>query len=104
MFCLTRQTAKFLDCDKDPHAVHAIIAASGGAVAFEHLAPGEYALLLLHDANRNGKLDKRFGIPREGFGFSNNPPLRFGPPSANSVRFTLPAGASRQVVRMKYIF
>ena len=104
MFCLTRQTATFLDCDKDPNAVHAIIAASGGAVAFEHLAPGEYALLLLHDANRNGKLDKRFGIPREGFGFSNNPPLRFGPPSANSVRFNLPAGASRQVVRMKYIF
>jgi len=104
MFCLTRRTEAFLDCDKDPHSVHAIIAANGRAVEFEHLAPGDYALLLLHDANRNGKLDKRFGIPREGFGFSNNPPLRFGPPSAKSVIFAVPAGASKQVVRMKYIF
>jgi uncharacterized protein (DUF2141 family) len=104
MFCLTRRVETFLDCDKDPHSVHAIIAASGGAVEFEHLAPGDYALLLLHDANRNGKLDKRFGIPREGFGFSNNPAMRFGPPTASQVTFVVPAGASTQVVRMKYIF
>ena len=103
MFCLTRQTASFLDCDKDPHSVHAIIAAGGGVVDFEHLAPGDYALLLLHDANRNGKLDKRFGIPWEGFGFSNNPPIRFGPPSARDVTFVVPAGSSKQTVHMKYI-
>ncbi|MEO7656550.1 MAG: DUF2141 domain-containing protein [Sphingomicrobium sp.] len=104
MFCLTRKVARFLECDKDPHSVHAIIAADGGGVTFEHLVPGEYALLLLHDANRNGKLDKRFGIPREGFGFSNNAPMRFGPPSAKDVTFAVPQGAARQVVRVRYIF
>jgi len=81
-----------------------MVAASAGAIAFDHLTPGEWALLLVHDRNANGKFDKRFGIPREGFGFSGNPAIRFGPPSANAVTFAVPAGASEQTVRMKYIF
>ena len=35
---------------------------------------GTYAIALVHDTNGNQKLDKNFfGIPKEGFGFSNNP-------------------------------
>lgn len=104
LFCLTRRTAQFLDCDKDPDAVHGIVAATVGTLDFEHMAPGEWALLMIHDSNANGKLDKRFGIPREGLGFSRNPALRFGPPSAEAVRFAVPAGASHQQLKMRYIF
>jgi uncharacterized protein (DUF2141 family) len=40
---------------------------------FEGLTPGNYAVSLFHDRNGNGKLDKNFlGIPREGYGFSND--------------------------------
>lgn len=40
---------------------------------FSSLPPGDYAVSLFHDANRNGKLDKNFmGIPTEGYGFSKN--------------------------------
>ena len=37
---------------------------------------GTYAVGVFHDTNANGKLDTFLGIPREGFGFSRNPPLR----------------------------
>ena len=41
------------------------------------LPEGEYALLIYHDENENGKLDKNvFGMPKERYGFSNN---EFGP-------------------------
>lgn len=40
------------------------------------LTPGSYAISVFHDANSNGKLDTFAGIPREGYGFSSNPPFR----------------------------
>jgi uncharacterized protein (DUF2141 family) len=104
LFCLTRRTAQFLECDKDPGAVHGSVAASVGTLDFQHVAPGEWALLMIHDSNMNGKLDKRFGIPREGFGFSRNPAIKFGAPSADDVRFEIPAGESHQQIKMRYIF
>ena len=104
LYCMTRQTTDYMRCDKDPEAVHGSVAASTARIEFDHMAPGEWALLLIHDSNGNGKLDKRFGIPREGFGFSNNPAIRFGAPSAGDVRFEVPSGPSHQNVRMRYIF
>lgn len=40
-------------------------------VTFEHLPPGRYAVNILHDENKNGKIDKGFILPKEGVGFSN---------------------------------
>lgn len=52
------------------------------------LCPGTYAISIFHDENNNGKLDKNFiGIPREPYGFSNNPRIRFGPPGFNDCAF-----------------
>ena len=104
LFCLTRRTALFLDCDEDPASVHGSVAANVGTIDFQHMAPGNWAMLMIHDSNGNGKLDKRFGIPREGFGFSRNPAIRFGPPSAEAVRFAVPEGVSHQQLKMRYIF
>ena len=40
------------------------------------LAPGRYAVRVMHDENDNGTLDTAvFGIPTEGYGYSNNPRL-----------------------------
>ncbi len=42
---------------------------------------GFYAISVFHDENNNEKVDTNiFGIPTEGFGFSNNPTLYLGPP------------------------
>lgn len=56
---------------------------------FPDLAPGTYALRLLHDENDNGKLDSNFlGWPTEGYGFSNNPRL-VRPAKFQEARFEL---------------
>lgn len=70
---------------------------------FVDLPPGSYAVALFHDENDNGRLDKRFGIPTEGFGFSNNPHLWFGPPSFKAARVALTAGRVDETVRLTYL-
>ncbi len=50
-------------------------------LTFKNLKPGTYAVALIHDANGDGILNTNsFGIPTEGFGFSNNPLVLTGPP------------------------
>jgi uncharacterized protein (DUF2141 family) len=59
-------------------------------VVFEGQPAGEYAASVIHDANRNRKLDTNFlGMPREGFGFSNDAMGTFGPPSFEKARFNV---------------
>lgn len=49
---------------------------------FENLKPGNYAIAVIHDEDKDGDLSKSLiGIPKEGFGFSNNEIGMFGPPS-----------------------
>lgn len=59
--------------------------ATGGArdvSATLDLPAGEYAVSVFLDENGNGKLDTNvIGIPRERFGFSNNPRILTGAPS-----------------------
>jgi len=46
---------------------------------FKNIPDGTYAISLFHDENSNNELDENFlGIPKEGYGFSNNirPALR----------------------------
>ena len=55
--------------------------ASSSAIAFGNLTPGTYAVAVFHDMNGDGQLNKNtFGIPVEGFGFSQNPGIISGPP------------------------
>jgi uncharacterized protein (DUF2141 family) len=47
-----------------------------------HLPAGKYAVGVIHDENMNHKLDRNFlGIPKEGFGFANNPKVMLSAPS-----------------------
>ena len=104
MLCLTqRGAAQYLACAKDPARVTRVVPSSeAGAIRIAGLAPGQYALLVVHDENRNGKLDTMLGMPREGFGFSRNPALRMGPPAYGAVQFAV-VGHSRQAVKLKYL-
>ena len=55
---------------------------------FEDIPPGTYALAVVHDENMNGKLDTNLlGIPREGYGFSNDAKALLGPPSFPAASF-----------------
>jgi len=55
---------------------------------FEDIAPGTYALAVVHDENMNGKLDNNWlGIPTEGYGFSNDATALLGAPSFSAASF-----------------
>ncbi len=55
-----------------------------------NLPPGKYAVALIHDLNKNHKLDKNFlGIPREQWGMSNNPHATIKAPSIEKAMFSL---------------
>ena len=55
---------------------------------FNDLETGVYAITVVHDENNNGKLDLGFlKIPKEPYGFSNNPATTFGPPSFEEASF-----------------
>ncbi len=102
--CLTRNPAHFPQCDGDPAAVkHSAPARNAASIRLRGIAPGVYALAVIHDENGNGRLDKFMAIPREGFGFSRNPRIRMGPPRFDEVRFPIPAAGARQMVQMKYL-
>jgi uncharacterized protein (DUF2141 family) len=58
-----------------PVAAQKVAATKGEmTLKFPDLAPGKYAVQVMHDENGNNQLDSNFlGIPSEGYGFSNNP-------------------------------
>jgi uncharacterized protein (DUF2141 family) len=72
----------------DPHTLSA-------QAIFNNVPRGSYAVSVLHDENLNGKLDRSFVclpglcMPKEGYGASNNPPKRLGPPKFDDAKFTL---------------
>lgn len=66
------------------------ISGSTTKVRLPDLAPGTYALAVYHDANNNKTMDKNiFGVPKEMFGFSQNPQVNFKAPSFEECAFTL---------------
>jgi uncharacterized protein (DUF2141 family) len=104
LICLTNAPKHFPNCDKDPASHKLTIAAAHAArISFDGVAPGTYALALIHDENANGKLDTRLVIPREGFGFSRNPTITFGAPKFSSAQFGVGTVDSVQSVKMKYM-
>lgn len=79
------------------------IEGSRAYVRFEGLKPGTYAVAVLHDENSNDKMDFNLvGMPLEGFGFSNDATVWFGPPSYDSAAFRLPAGGGQVRVKVRY--
>jgi uncharacterized protein (DUF2141 family) len=74
------------------------------SLAFAGLVPGEYAVGCMHDENANGKFDQGlFGIPKEGYGFSNNNLHALRAPDWEESRFTVAPGKDVVLeVRLKY--
>lgn len=101
-FCVTTEARSFPDCKTGKVFTRSVSAATPH-VRFDDLPAGNYAVAVIHDENGNAKLDTFMGIPREGFGFSRNPVIRFGPPSFQSTRFAVGGDAAVQQVRMKYM-
>lgn len=62
------------------------------------LKPGRYGVSVFHDANSNETLDTNIiGMPKEGYGFSNNPKAGFGAPSWSEVAFDVAFDSALEV-------
>ncbi|MCA9020628.1 MAG: DUF2141 domain-containing protein [Planctomycetaceae bacterium] len=66
---------------------------------FKNLRGGKYAVVIIHDLNNNGKLDKTFvGTPKEPVGLSNYSKIGLSnPPTFNKALITLDASASLKI-------
>ncbi len=82
----------------------AYIVEKNATIIFKNVPPGSYAVAILHDENNNQKMDKNIlGIPKEGYGFSNNVSAPFGPPSYKKASFNhTAAGQTAIQIKTKY--
>ncbi|WP_231624942.1 MULTISPECIES: DUF2141 domain-containing protein [unclassified Novosphingobium] len=104
MACMTANPKTFPDCQKDPHARHLTVpAANGETVEFRDVPQGRYAIALFHDENGNGRMDKMMMLPREGFGFSRDAPLQFGPPRFGAASFQVGPAQLKTAIKVRYI-
>ena len=70
----------------------------------QNLAFDEYAIMLLHDENADGKIDHSMGLPNEQLGYSNNWELGFftGMPTFSKLRFQFLATEKIQTINITY--
>lgn len=92
--CMSSNPALFPGgCDKDPaHRAASAKAAEAATLVIRDVAPGRYAIVLLHDENGNRKMDKTLFLPKEGFGFSRDAPVRMAPPKFEAAAFDVVSG------------
>lgn len=76
--------------------------AAMNGLSLDGIPPGEYALSVFHDENSNAKMDTNFmGIPKEGFAFSKNPRVIFGPPSFEKTKFSI---QNERLIKLKFVY
>ncbi|MBE7382793.1 MAG: DUF2141 domain-containing protein [Leptolyngbya sp. SIO1E4] len=73
-------------------------------VTLDNLTLGNYAIALYHDSNGDAVLNtNQWGIPTEGFGFSNNPPVTIGPASYQDSMFLLAGTNTTIQITLQYL-
>lgn len=73
-------------------------------IQFSSVPAGNYAVAILHDENDDAKMNKTWlGLPKEGYGFSNNVMGTLGPPAYNKASFRHTAGQATTIeIKTKY--
>lgn len=64
------------------------VTSSSMTIFFDDIPAGTYGVAVYHDENMNGKMDRSwYGMPKEGYGASNDARGTFGPPKFGDARF-----------------
>jgi uncharacterized protein (DUF2141 family) len=100
----------FAKADGFPSAVEKAVAVQSvdiqqnkASLRFDNLPFGTYAVACLHDENGNGKMDKNLvGIPKEGYGASNNAVNKFSAPKFEDAKFPFNAAVLSVNFKMHY--
>lgn len=99
--CITADAREFPDCTRASRTV-SIAAANGAVLSFPNLPAGRYAISILHDENGDGRMNKMLMLPKEGFGFSRDAPVRMGPPSFASAAMDIGQASIHTTIRIRY--
>ncbi|NPA73514.1 MAG: DUF2141 domain-containing protein, partial [Epsilonproteobacteria bacterium] len=71
---------------------------NSSVAVFKDLPKGRYAVNILHDENKNGKIDKGLLLPTEGVGFSNYQTINmFNKPNFKKASFMLDRNLSKRI-------
>ncbi len=73
---------------KGAGVANAMAPAKAGEVTltFENVAPGTYAIMVMHDENDNKQMDMENGMPKESYASTGEMNL-YGPPTFNGAKF-----------------
>ena len=95
---------RFLVPKTQVNSIHLKLESNPQSVCLPVPKPGAYGVAIFHDENSDRKFNRNIlGIPTEGFGLSNNPPIRLSQPSFESVRFEAGEGETTVHVRLHYL-
>ena len=103
MVALFDAAERFMDAETQTAAL--MLPARKGVVraVIGDLPAGIYAISVYHDANGNQALDTNLlGMPREGYGFSNDARGIAGPPSFQAAAFEIGADPAVVDLRLSY--
>jgi uncharacterized protein (DUF2141 family) len=76
-------------------ATMAIATTGTTTLTFSNLTDGDYAVQLFHDEDGDGQMKTNmFGIPSEGYSFSNSARGSFGPPKFSDMKVTVTANTT----------
>jgi uncharacterized protein (DUF2141 family) len=91
------------DVDKSYRHDHFPIEGDHATARFDHLPPGKYGVVVLHDENENKKLDRNLlQVPKEGFGFANNPHVFLAAPPIEKATIPVTCPATTTEVHLIY--
>jgi uncharacterized protein (DUF2141 family) len=95
---------QFLVPKAQTNSIHIKLESSPQSVCLPVPKAGGYAVAVFHDENADREFNRNIlGIPTEGFGLSNNPPVHLSMPAFQSVRFEAGEGETTVHVHMHYV-
>ena len=92
----------FLEMDDAFKTMKMPIPGAKMTIVVDNLPAGTYAISVLHDEDKNGKLKQwlGFGPPKEGVGMTRNPD---GFPKFDKCKFKLEAGDVKMPIKVRYL-
>ena len=93
----------FPKAGQESRGVIARIKGGEATCVFNGLKAGTYAIAAFHAENNETQMQYgMFGKPKEGYGFSRNPPSHMGAPAFASAAFDYAGGAQTVPIRLTY--
>ena len=72
-------------------------------IVLDEIPFGQYAISILHDENNNEKMDfNLLGMPKEGYGVSNDANRTFGPPKYDEAKIVLNESSKTILINLVY--